>query len=353
MYIRYATIEDIPQVQIIARQYRDELGFVTRPGLQQSAARKSLLVAIDNCEVVGFVDYWPRRDGWSTVYHLAVTKTHTGRGVGRQLLYAVPAPIRLKCTQDNEVANHFYSNAGMALVRTEPGKKRPLNVYELRILCILCAGGNPRNAQIARASGMAYGTRHDMTPAAWPYMMDIKWRDYDWQDYMHKIAELRPVQAMVPDYEHVSQRRVLYQQIRDLRAAGVLRIKVCPKFVGAVAHIPSWCVVALSVPSQYAGFIPALQELHGRKIHLLGGSPKKQHDLILHLRGVEARVLSADGNSHVSYANFGGQFVDGKWVKNRTRETMQDWPYEFSIRSGREIVRYLNRASEYQQALLL
>lgn len=348
--IRYGTVEDAARCQQIARRFRTELPFVMLPQLRESAAKRELFVAEADGEIVGFVRWHARKDGGSTLYDLAVSKDAQGQGIGRALLYAVPAPIRLKCTVDNDRANAFYKASGMQLAGQDSGKKRPLNLWELNVLVILCAGRNKAFADIARQSGMAYGTRHDYDPADWPYMVDIAWKSYDWTDYMHKIASWRPMQAMCADYEHPSQRRQLYQQIRDLRAAGVLRIKVCPKFEGAIQHIPSWCTVALSVPSRYAGWLPSdLGELKGRKAHLLGGTPQQQIALVKQLNGVGARVLSVDGSSHESAAKKGSHFEGGKW--NRKEGEKANYHHTMIV-SGRNIVRELNTAGTLKQLSL-
>jgi ribosomal protein S18 acetylase RimI-like enzyme len=317
--VRHGTADDAIACQSVARQFRDELPKLTRAVFTDAVKpdnNRRLFVAELDGDVVGFVRWNATRHGanagHNVVYDLAVTREAQGRGVGRALLYAVPCPIRLKCTADNERANRFYVGAGMTFGGQEDGK-RPLNVYDLRILSILCQGRNKAFPAVARASGWAYGTRHDYAPSAWPFMVDIAWREYDWNDYMDKICRWHPVQAMCADYERPSQRQTLYRQIRDLRAAGVLRVKVCPKFDGAVAHIPSWCVVAVSVPSQYAGFLPDLNEVRGRHVHLLGGTPAAQIELISKIAGHGGRVISLDGNSHESAAKKGTHFEGGKW----------------------------------------
>lgn len=341
--IRHASLEDIPTIKRIAYQYRQELGFVNRAALVEAVARRELYVCeLPDSTLAGFVHWHARRDGWHTIYEIAVDKAHAGRGIGRALLYAVPTPIRLKCTVDNEAGNRFYAGAGLVLAGVEPGRKRALNVWELPILSILVKGNNRQMPEVARASGMAYGTRHIEAPRDWPLMVDIHWRDYDWQDYMHKIAEWRPVMAMVPDYEYPSQRRQLYQQIRDLKAAGVLRIMVCPKFSGAVAHIPSWCIVAVSVPSSYAGFVPVFSELTGRRVHLLGGSPHKQIKTIIEFVGAGIQIVSTDGNAHTNAAKHGEWWDGVRWQNVGVGKVVPY--YEICAQSGGNIRRTLQRA---------
>jgi hypothetical protein len=157
---------------------------------------------------------------------------------------------------------------------------------------------------------------------------------------------------MVADYESPAQRRQLYRQIRDVRANNVLRVMVCPKFAGAVAHIPSWCIVAVSVPSKYAGYVPPLHELRGRRVHLLGGSPVQQRKWQVVLQGAGAIVVSADGNSHEAKAQKAGWWDGTRWQVIGAR-SMRDGEYEqLMIDSGRNIVKMLNANVDVAQLSL-
>jgi len=350
-FIRHATLDDIPAIKQIANRYKNELGFVNRAALSESVNRHELFVAaLQDGQVVGFVNWHLRRDEWTTIYEIAVRPDLTGHGIGRALLYAVPTPHRLKCTVDNP-ANRFYQGSGMQCVGVEEGRKRPLNVWERRNLYIWVQGNNRKVPAIARYAGMAYGTRHDDTPRAWPFMVDINWKRYDWDDYLHKIRRWRPVMAMVPDYEHEGQRMQLYRQIDDLQAAGVLRVLVCPKFNGAVKHIPWRCVVAVSVPSSYAGFVPDYRELAGRRVHLLGGSPNKQKEMITQMLGSGVRVWSLDGNSHNAASAKGTVWADDKWRRAKPHEAVEK--YHTMQISAYNITRTMQRAGAVTQLPLL
>lgn len=128
-YIRYATEADIPLIKRVANQYKNELGFVNSSALKESIRRYTLYLAEYKGETVGFVNFYRRKDGWQTVYEIAVDRRYHGIGIGSALLHAVPRPVRLKCTVDNRRANDFYECQGMYLERTEAGKKRMLNVW--------------------------------------------------------------------------------------------------------------------------------------------------------------------------------------------------------------------------------
>lgn len=348
--IRRGGVSDAEACQKMTRQHPKSFPFVMLASLRECAERGALHIAYIEGIMVGFVSYRARRDGWHTIYELCVDESWHGQGVGRALLYSVPTPIRLKCPVDLEASNRFYRGAGMELDSVDTSKARALNIWTMRVLTIHCQGNNRKVPMWANKAGMAYGTRHDNAARAWPFMLDINWKKVVWPDYLAKVQALRPVMAMAQDYEHPSQRDRMLSQVADLRALGVLRIAVCPKFDGAIADIPADCLVAVSVPSSYAGFVPQYDELTGRKVHLLGGNPNAQVDLITRLGGA---VVSADYNVHERNAQNGMIFDYGRWVHRspiarKTADYDNQVPY-----SGGNIRRHLNRAACFKQEVLL
>lgn len=115
---------DLDWIKAMADRHRAEVGFVLRPALAEGITRGEVFVV---APAGGFVHFHRRRDQWRTVYEL-VSETP---GCGRTLLGAVPRPVRLRCPVDL-AANVFYARVGGTLVRTEPGKRRALNVWEWR-----------------------------------------------------------------------------------------------------------------------------------------------------------------------------------------------------------------------------
>ncbi|HSS97068.1 MAG TPA: DUF6610 family protein, partial [Terriglobales bacterium] len=197
--------------------------------------------------------------------------------------------------------------------------------------------------------GMAYGTRNDYKAYAPVQMIDIKWKNYDWARYMNRVDEYRPPMAMVADYEHSDQKELLYSQIRDLEKLHIGRVMACPKFVGAIFDIPKDCLIAVSVPTTYAGFLPDFSHLNGRDVHLLGGRPEKQAELLRKLIGAGANVVSVDGSYHAMKAGFGQWFDGGRWVKLYGRKESN---LELTIASGKNITAYLKRIAAQTQAAL-
>jgi len=199
-------------------------------------------------------------------------------------------------------------------------------------------GGDKLAPKVAKMSGMAYGTRHDYVSYGDVYMLDIHWTDYDWADYLAIIAQHKPTLAMVADYEYPSQRELMLQQIEDLRALGVPRIMCCPKFDGAVTDIPDDCIVAVSITTGYAGFMPQAAEVAGRKLHLLGGHPDQQ------ARAIElyanATVVSVDGNVLAFKAGHGQYWHEsGRWQAAPRKLYSTE---ELMIMSAKNIVAYLH-----------
>lgn len=353
--IRIATEADAEACQKMTRQHPKSFPFVMLSSLRECAQRGGLYIAEVEGLMVGFVSFRACRDGWQTIYELCVDESWHGKGVGRALLYSVPAPIRLKCPVDLEGSNRFYHNAGMMLDHTETERRgkvlaRPLNIWHMRVLTIHCQGNNKKVPGWAIKAGMAYGTRHDDKPQTWPFMLDINWKKVVWEQYLVKVRNLRPVMAMAQDYESPSQRERMLSQVADLRALGVLRIGVIPKFTGAVADIPADCIVAVSVPSSYAGFVPEMWELEGRKVHLLGGSPQKQANLVTRMGG---KVVSADFNVHERVAQRGTIFDNGRWRKS-SPTAYQTLNYDELVpASGSNIRRHLHGAATMKQDMLL
>lgn len=126
-----ATLNDIGLIKAIASRYSSELGYVMYPALRESVHRGELTVArAPSGSPCGFVNWHMRRDGWTTIYEIAVAPGVTRQGIGKLLIDAVPRPTRLKCTVNNVSANAFYLSTGFTLAGIDPGKKRALNIWE-------------------------------------------------------------------------------------------------------------------------------------------------------------------------------------------------------------------------------
>jgi N-acetylglutamate synthase-like GNAT family acetyltransferase len=347
LLIRMATLDDVDACQALTRKHRKWFPFVSKPALREAVQRSNLHVAEVNGVFAGFVSYRACKDGWQTVYELAVDPAFEGKGIGRNLLYSVMTPIRLKCPIDNTDSNRFYQNAGMKLFSVDRKKKRPLNIWHMRVLCIHVQGGNSKIPGWARKEGMGYGSRHDRKPFDFPLMLDIEFKKYEkapvetWAEYVEKVKLHRPVIAMAADYFRPEQRDEMLAHVAALKALGVLRVMVCPKFHGAIKDIPQDCIVAVSMPSEYASFIPEDSELAGRKVHLLGGNPNDLRRAVL-----KWNVISADFNVHERNAQKGTVFRDGRLRMRKPSEGPITNYEELVTTSGGNIRAMLNEISE-------
>ncbi len=224
---------------------------------------------------------------------------------------------------------------------------------------IYIRGGSKTAPIVAAAAGWEYGIRHDYTAYAPVIMLDVDFHNFTpnvWHGYLKRVQELNPQMALVPDYgrlkKHTVTRYELYSYIHDLILLGVPEILICPKFEGAIQHIPKPCIIALSVPAPtYAGFLPEdFSELAGRRVHLLGGNVFNQARLIMTLQSVGATIYSIDGSHHALKAGNGQYFDGGRWVQTPPRSTPT---IDLETISARNIKRYLEHAATYQQPMLL
>lgn len=180
---------------------------------------------------------------------------------------------------------------------------------------IYVRGGDKFAPNLAKAAGWKYGVRYDYKAYAPVFMLDVGLSPR-WATYTRKVRSLQPNFALTPDYEQ-SDPVLLNLYIDDLRPY-VERIGVCPKFVGAVSHIPDDCVICESIPTTYAGFlIPDDELLPQRDYHLLGGDPRQQLAEIRRIHNAGGRVVSLDGNKLMMKAAHGQVFdaKRGQWRK--------------------------------------
>lgn len=135
--ITRAQFLDLPAIKAIADACRHEIGFVYRAILERAIDRGELFVAKGEEEVLGFVHFATTRQGYATIYKIAVHPRFRGRGIGKALLQAVIkqtcsagiSRLRLKCPVDLP-ANGFYAHLGFVRIATEQRRKRLLVVWE-------------------------------------------------------------------------------------------------------------------------------------------------------------------------------------------------------------------------------
>lgn len=138
IHIRRANTDDLPGLKRLSDNNKHELGFIPRPALSRSIRRGHIFIGENSVGIVGFVDFYHRKDQQTTLYHIVVDRNYRKQGIGRALVKALiedaqehnKAFIQLKCPQDL-AANKFYRCLGFEPVDTEAGKGRTLIVWRL------------------------------------------------------------------------------------------------------------------------------------------------------------------------------------------------------------------------------
>lgn len=112
--VSLASEADFKAIIRIANQHRAELGQVLKHNLKTGINENSLLVARNTSgDVIGFILWHRRQDGWSTIYDIAVDRDFAGAGIGQILMSQVPQPRQLKTAADNEISRKFYLKLGL------------------------------------------------------------------------------------------------------------------------------------------------------------------------------------------------------------------------------------------------
>jgi hypothetical protein len=137
--------------------------------------------------------------------------------------------------------------------------------------------------------------------------LDMDWNDPDPDKLIMAAEQHRPKYVVAGDYlrDEDNTDRV-NDRARRLREYAK-NVIVVPKSPGDFQHVPEWCVVGYSVPTEYGGTDIPLREYVGleNQIHVLGGTPHRQFDVVGHLW--LDNVCSIDGNSIHKAATIGSK----------------------------------------------
>ena len=138
--IRKAVPTDLDVLKSLADAHRHELGFVIRPALARSIERGELIVAANSTDPIAFVECNHRRDAQTTLYHIVVAPDYRRQDIGQRLIERLADEARaagkeiiaLKCPATLP-ANDFYAHTGWSLAGSDPGKHRPLKLWQLTL----------------------------------------------------------------------------------------------------------------------------------------------------------------------------------------------------------------------------
>lgn len=139
--MRHANLRDVDAIKQIADANRHALGFLPRVKVLEAIDSNRVMALWTPEELAGFVIYRHRKtDRQTTLSDICVATKWRGLKGGKRLVDALYAEcvnferdfILLKCPEDLP-ANHFYESAGFRCIRTEVGRTRQLNVWQLDI----------------------------------------------------------------------------------------------------------------------------------------------------------------------------------------------------------------------------
>ena len=130
------------EIKSLADSHRHIFGFITRGAFYDAFQAGTLIVALQNEKVVGFLRYHHRkRDLQTTLYDICVAESERGKNLGKKMLQLLiehcrqshRALILLKCPA-HLAANVFYEKNGFHHIDTIAGKRQKLNVWRFDLI---------------------------------------------------------------------------------------------------------------------------------------------------------------------------------------------------------------------------
>ena len=208
---------------------------------------------------------------------------------------------------------------------------------------IFCLAGNRTHMQIARNCGWEAGAR--LPGTLYEQHTPLVFADQNWTAYqralaqspvaaakrraayMQAVADARPEMASVLDWEYVDQLDEVLDWAHEI-VPYVERVMLIPKVVKQVDRLPNEIagkpvVLGYSIPTSHGGTRCGLTEFAGRRVHLLGGSPRQQLQAaqLLAQKAPGAALLSVDGNMCHQASGHGTYWQFGRWRNDGTGAT--------------------------------
>lgn len=227
----------------------------------------------------------------------------------------------------NRAPAAVYEVARQASVQeghTKTGKRRTMPID-----LILTTTGQPTLTKIALGVGWHYGGISDRMVDRMallqqnfprippPMFLDCEWHDFDPDLHLKSVKQLRPKYATVRDVltrEQAREAGVEWYPLEQIlewaeeTQESAENVIIIPKY-DCIDKIPEQYVLGYSVWTSYGGTELPIEEFAGHRVHLLGGSWKKQR-AYLNILGDD--VVSLDNNHLMRVAQFGTWYgVDG------------------------------------------
>lgn len=145
-------------------------------------------------------------------------------------------------------------------------------------------------------------------------LVDINWKQYDFEKHLNAVSMLKPLFTVARDIEDIHELDdILYQADKLLQhSTFVIIVPKDTRLIDIDTIIPPQYLLGYSVPTRYGGTeIP--KESFKRPVHLLGGRPDVQRNLANFMP-----VVSFDCNRFTLDASFGDYFDGSKFRPHPT-----------------------------------
>lgn len=217
---------------------------------------------------------------------------------------------------------------GERIEKENPRKGIPIDLFFNYTGAVMCC--------LAVEAGWKYGFRSDgdktnvcpyankMGERHRPNFIDNDYLDYRHEDHLKMIKKYRPKYASTKDIiseEHCKLMKIKFEPLEKILdyaeeineyAENVILI---PKY-DCIDEIPEKFILGYSIQTSYGGTPMSIDKFKGRRVHLLGGSWKKQLEIIKYLKG---DVISLD-NNYVCKMSRWGSFVDPDGTEHQISE---------------------------------
>ena len=180
-----------------------------------------------------------------------------------------------------------------------------------RPIRVLCHGR--QTIKLARQYGWLPGARYtnlrDIRGFDEIGLIDIDWKEYNFQRHLDAVKAARPMLTIARDVERRRDLRRTLDQANELKewCRWVVVVPKDPKMAeGLTELVPDSFLLGYSVPTRYGSTPISINSFGSRPVHLLGGRPDAQLRLSRLMN-----VHSFDGNRFTLDATFGDYF-DGQ-----------------------------------------
>jgi len=162
------------------------------------------------------------------------------------------------------------------------------------------------------------------------HFIDMDWHNPEFERLVQACKRYEPEYVVGGDYTkhdpgHPDSNISTINERAEILNQYAKDVQVVPHGSNQVEHVPRWAVVGYSVPTTYGAAEGELIDYHGRDMHLLGGAPAKQMDMI---REFGKDIVSIDGNAINKMANVANRYWSGHDWGFRTDNRDDKWDFK-------------------------